>query len=580
MVRGRDACWEHCVLVDATRQKVRCNYCRREFSGGVYRMKFHLAQIKNKDIIPCSEVPDDVRDHIQSMLNTPKRQKTPKKPKMDKVVANGQQSSSSSSGGLHPNHASSGQHGSTCPSLLLPLPPPSEQPAVDDSQKKKQDDADKKIAVFFFHNSIPFSAVKSMYYQEMVDAILVCDVGYRAPSYEKLRSTLLEKVKGDIHDCYKKHRDEWKETGCTVMCDCWSDSRTKSFVIFSVTCPKGTLFLKSVDVSGHEDDASYLFELLESVVLEVGLENVIQVITDSAASYVYAGRLLMAKYSSLFWSPCASYCIDKMLEDISKEEWVGTVLEDAKSIAQYIYSHAWILNMMRKFTGGRELMRPRVTRFVTNYLTLRSIVIQEENLKHMFSHSEWLSSSYSRCSDALAIKSLLDLDRFWKSAHEAVSMSEPLVKILRIVDGDMPAMGYIYEGIERAKVSIKAYYKGIEEKYMPVWDIIDRRWNVQLHSPLHAAAAFLNPSIFYNPNFKIDLRMRNGFQEAMLKLATTDKDKIEITKEHPVYINAQGAIGTDFAIMGRTLNAPGMRKLQINSFSYHVLYYTGRRETI
>ncbi|CAL9149685.1 unnamed protein product, partial [Musa hybrid cultivar] len=30
MVRGRDACWEHCVLVDATRQKVRCNYCHRE----------------------------------------------------------------------------------------------------------------------------------------------------------------------------------------------------------------------------------------------------------------------------------------------------------------------------------------------------------------------------------------------------------------------------------------------------------------------------------------------------------------------------------------------------------------------
>lgn len=80
---------------------------------------------------------------------------------------------------------------------------------------------------------------------------------------------------------------------------------------------------------------------------------------------------------------------------------------------------------------------------------------------------------------------------------------------------------------------------------------------MQLHSPLHAAAAFLNPSIFYNPNFKIDLRMRNGFQEAMLKMATMDKDKIEITKEHPVYINAQGALGTDFAIMGRTLNAPG-----------------------
>ncbi|GLU05641.1 hypothetical protein SLE2022_227300 [Rubroshorea leprosula] len=555
MVRGRDACWEHCVLVDATRQKVRCNYCHREFSGGVYRMKFHLAQIKNKDIVPCAEVPGDVRNHIQSILSTPKKQKTPKKPKLDKVVSNGQQNSSSGSGGFLPNHGSSGQHGSTCPSLLFPRPLPTELQEVDDAQRKRHDDADKKIAVFFFHNCIPFSATKSMYYQEMMDAVVDCGVGYKAPNYEKLRSTLLEKVKDDILDCYKKYRDEWKETGCTILCDSWSDGRTKSLVVFSVTCPKRTFFLKSVDVSGHEDDGTYLFELLESVVLEVGLESVIQVITDGAASYVYAGRLLMAKYNSLFWSPCASYCIDKMLEEMSKQEWLGVVLEEANSIARYIYSHAWTLSMMRKFTGARELIRPRITRFVTNFLTLRSIVIQEDNLKHMFSHSEWLSSSYSRRPDATTIRSLLYLERFWRSAQEAVSISEPLLKILRIVDGDMPAMGYMYEGIEKAKLAIKAYYKGIEEKYKPMWDIIDRC--MQLHSPLHAAAAFLNPSIFYNPNFKIDLRMRNGFQEAMMKLATTDKDKIEITKEHPRYINAQGALGTDFAIMGRTLNTPG-----------------------
>ncbi|KAJ6426756.1 hypothetical protein OIU84_022363 [Salix udensis] len=319
MVRGRDACWEHCDLVDATRQKVRCNYCHREFSGGVYRMKFHLAQIKNKDIVPCAEVPDDVRDRIRGILSTPKKQKTPKKLKVDRA-ANAQQNSSSVSGGAHPNHGSSGQHGSTGPSLLFPRPSPSAQPEVDDAQKKRQDDVDKKIAVFFFHNSIPFNASKSIYYQEMVDAVAECGAGYRAPSYEKLRSTLLEKVKDDIHDCYKKYRDEWKETGCTILCDSWSDGRNKSIIVISVTCLKGTLFLKSVDISGHEEDATYLFELLESF---------------------------------------------------------------------------------------------------------------------------------------------------------------------------------------------------------------------------------------------IDLRMRNGFQDTMIKMATTNQDKIEITKEHPIYINAQGALGTEFAIMGRTLNSPG-----------------------
>lgn len=524
-------------------------------------MKFHLAQIKNKDIVPCTEVPNEVCERIRSILSAPKNQKTTKKPKVDQAAAvvNDQHNSSSASGGFHPNDdGSTSQNGSACPSLLFPNPLPNRQPEVEEAQRQKQDNADKRIAVFFFHNCVPFSAAKSMYYQEMVDAIAECGVGYRAPSYEKLKSSPLDQVKVEIHDSYRKYRDEWRETGCTILCDSWSDSsRTKSFVVFSVTCPKGALFLKSVDVSANKDDANYLFELLESVVLEVGVENVVQVITDVAASYIYAGRLLMAKYNSLFWSPCASCCIDKILEDLGNLEWVNTVLEEAKTMTRYIYSHSWTLNMMRKFTGGRELIRPRISRYVTNFLSLRSIVIQEENLKHMLSHTDWLSSVHSRRPEAEAIKSLLYLDRFWKHAQEAVRISEPFVKILRIVDGDMPAMGYMYESIERAKVAIKAYYKGVEEKYMPVWDMIERRWNMQLHSSLHAAAAFLNPSISYNASFKMDLRLRNGFQEAMLKMATTDNDKTEITKELPKYINALGALGTDFAIMGRTLNAPG-----------------------
>ncbi|XP_019180028.1 PREDICTED: uncharacterized protein LOC109174958 isoform X1 [Ipomoea nil] len=555
MVRGRDACWEHCVLVDATRQKVRCNYCRREFSGGVYRMKFHLAQIRNKDIVPCTEVPNEVRDHIQSILNAPKKQKNPKKQKVDHA-ANGQQSSSSASGGIHPYLGCSGQNDSPCPSLLFAHHSPSPQPVIDNVQRQKQDDADKKIAKFFFHNSVPFSAAKSFYYQEMVDAITECGVGYRAPTFEKLRSSLLERVKGDINDHYKLLRDEWKEMGCTILCECWSNGMAKSLVALSVTCPRGTLFLRSIDVSGHEDDPQFLFALLESVVLEVGLENVVQVITESFGDYVYVGRLLMEKYPSIFWSPCASDCINKILEDFGKLEWLSTVLKEAKTITRYIYSNEWILNIMRKFTGGRELIRPKISRFVSNFLSLRGLVIQEDNLRHMFSHAEWLSSINSRSPDAQAIKLLLSLERFWKSAHEAVAVSEPLLKLLRIVDGDMPAMGYIYEGIERAKMTIKSFYKDIEDNYVPLWDIIDRRWTLLLHSPLHAAAAFLNPSVFYNTRFKMDSRMRNGFQEAMIKMASEDNDKVEITKEHPLYINAQGALGTEFAVKGRTLNSP------------------------
>ena len=36
--------------------------------------------------------------------------------------------------------------------------------------------------------------------------------------------------------------------------DSCSNSRTKTIIVLSVTCPKTTLFFKLVDVSGHEND--------------------------------------------------------------------------------------------------------------------------------------------------------------------------------------------------------------------------------------------------------------------------------------------------------------------------------------
>ena len=36
-------------------------------------------------------------------------------------------------------------------------------------------------------------------------------------------------------------------------------------------------------------------------------------------------------------------------------------------------------------------------------------------------------------------------------------------------------------------------FLGNEEKYKEIFEIIDRRWEIQLHQPLHAAGYFLNP---------------------------------------------------------------------------------------
>ena len=70
---------------------------------------------------------------------------------------------------------------------------------------------------------------------------------------------------------------------------------------------------------------------------------------------------------------------------------------------------------------------------------------------------------------------------FWKKTAEVVKIVEALVKVLWLVDGERLAMGYIYEAMDQAKEQIKETYKDRLAKYRPIWEIIDKRWNNQLH---------------------------------------------------------------------------------------------------
>jgi hypothetical protein len=62
--------------------------------------------------------------------------------------------------------------------------------------------------------------------------------------------------------------------------------------------------------------------------------------------------------------------------------------------------------------------------------------------------------------------------------EEVVAISEPLVKVLRLVDGDKPTMGYLYEAMDMAKEAIRACYddKGDDgfQRQLQIWGVIDQ----------------------------------------------------------------------------------------------------------
>jgi hypothetical protein len=119
----------------------------------------------------------------------------------------------------------------------------------------------------------------------------------------------------------------------------WTDGRSRTILNLLIVFPKGTMFLKSVDASDQVKDAQLLFCLLDEVVVEVGVENVVQVITENTSNYVAMGRMLEEKHHTIWRTPSAAHCLVVVLENIGKIEWVKKCVEEEKFITRYIYNH-------------------------------------------------------------------------------------------------------------------------------------------------------------------------------------------------------------------------------------------------
>ena len=87
------------------------------------------------------------------------------------------------------------------------------------------------------------------------------------------------------------HRLYWVDTGCTIMADGWIDTRHRTLIDFLVYCPKGIIFICSVDAFDLVKDAIILSNLFDEIVIWVGLANIVHLVTNNAAKYVAIQRI-------------------------------------------------------------------------------------------------------------------------------------------------------------------------------------------------------------------------------------------------------------------------------------------------
>lgn len=157
-----------------------------------------------------------------------------------------------------------------------------------------RDKVNDAIANFFYENAIPFHVATRDSYKEMIVEIGKYGPGLVPPSMHELKVPLLNKQVDFIDTQMLEHKKEWAVKGCSILFDGWRDSVVqKDIVNFLVNSPKGSVFIKSVEVSKVVKDAITLFQMLDNIVEEVGEPNVIQVVTDNSSNYEMAGKKLI-----------------------------------------------------------------------------------------------------------------------------------------------------------------------------------------------------------------------------------------------------------------------------------------------
>lgn len=575
----KDPAWKYSVEIEVPEKGgkkgykyLKCNFCSKDIKGGVKRVKEHLA-CTHKDVKPCPKVPKEVKDEISQYLKDYENTKFISQRKFDEAVDCGSYFGDGPSGfgsgnpleGVNscPSNSSRGVRGpmdrfmenkgdeenekNTAATKMTPT-----------SAKEHRNQVCLDIGRFFFENGIPFNCARSPSYFNMLRSVGNYGRGLKAPTMHEMRTWILKEEEKTTSEIVNEIKATWKRTGVSLLSDGWSDMRNRSLINFLVNNPYGTVFLKTIDASDCVKDAQKLFELLDDVVEEIGEDIVIQVITDNASAYKAAGRLLMEKRKSLYWTPCAAHCIDLMLEKIGELPQHKNALLKAKRVSNFIHNHQWVLSLTRKF-AKKDLLRPAVTRFATAFLTLESMHQLKQPLQMMFVSKEWSSCAWAKKPEGKAVKKIIMNDNtFWPSVVYSIKTTKPLVNVLRIVDGERtPAMGFIYGAMDEAKEKIAKNLDGDVSSYKEIWEIIDQKWEFQLHRDLHATAYYLNPRFRWSPNVSEHPEIKTGLYKCMDRLIKDQETYVKVDAQLDEYKYKRGLFGFRSSLTSYLTRPPG-----------------------
>jgi hypothetical protein len=393
----------------------------------------------------------------------------------------------------------SSRFGGTSPSPRGSTTPTSRRTIGDFFDTGGRDEVDAKVARFLYACGVPFNVLCSPYWHDMVRAInQKAPQGYKSPSYEKVRTVLLDREKTKIQAGLSRFTNEWSDVGVSIVSGGWTSVRNQHLINVIGVSTSGAVFLAAHDSSSISATSQNIPELLLKTNDEVGPFNVIQVITDNAVNCKGAGKIIEQMHPHIFWSGCLVHTLNLLMHDIVKHKecgWINQLYKRGKQVIKYITGHTRV-NYFYSTYSKLQILKIAPTRFASYYLTFRRLLKVRQASAGMVMSDEWDDLSSDK-EGALAVKNTVLDSQFWTQVRYVLQFTKPIYNMIKFSDLDRPIIGEVYEQMDSMLGLIKDI---VEPKDVDIYNLIhvevEKRWEM-LNIPLHALAYVLTPKYYH-----------------------------------------------------------------------------------
>ena len=464
-----------------------CKFCTLTFKGGLNGLVAHLARVSGGGIRVCTS-DEPLPAKAQKLLDA----EMAKSSKKRKAVAD-------TKARTEARKAASTSLSQAC----IPF---------GSTTATAREQADMAAVKMICAGALSFRLLDSPEFTEFIRLVHKAGAGYTAPCRQTAASTLLDKAVAEIDVRVKVPLlEEQRLYGSTIMSDGITDKRKHPLLNLLITTPKHVHVVGIEDTSGHSKTTEYISGLMsEHITRDVDMATM-----DGACASSLAA--LEKEHPWLSAVLCGTHSISLIITDVAKNSyWWEDIFKQGTRLAKFFRSHHATAALLRKYST-KTLLLPADTRFAGKVIMLLRILELKDSLRKVVTDDSWSTFRAKQTVDKR--RNIIDplyhliigLD-FWDSLIAATKLTAPMFKVLRMLDGETPAIAKLIPAYRGMLDEINAVLSDknicgtdddVQEAGGVLLDTCLARWKYLRH-PLYSAAYALNPQFTKTALLQID----------------------------------------------------------------------------